>query len=109
MEQTAANGKVIYFTDSSDEGEMKPAVMLPVEIWTREKAKRIYKTVTDRDGAYSFPALSAGTYRLMVGRLNLGLQVRDRGPEGGIDSGQKVILIYIPRELGEVGGKAGGS
>lgn len=104
MEQTAANGKVLYFEDNMS--ETTPAAMVPVEIWTEVKPKRIYKTVTDRDGGYSFPALDANIYRMRVGRLQLKLEVTPRGNEGGLDAGQKVILIYIPRELGVVAGSS---
>ena len=100
MRQAEITGKVYFLAD--DQSDEATAADQRVQVLTANGQTNVYETITDKTGGYVLPNLQAGTYQLVVGRLNLELQVLDaeKAAAGG-QQAAKTILVLIPRSLGE--------
>ena len=99
MKQTQITGKVFFLAE--EENEEEAAAELRIEVWTLDGKKRLYKTTTDKAGAYILPSLEVARYRLILGRLQLELKVEEpASTEEESLKIPKIILVFIPRALG---------
>jgi len=97
MKQATIQGRVFFISES---GKGSSAGHLVVRIHTSDGKKSLQETKTDKRGQYTLSFLEVGEYQLTVGRLILRLVVEE-GKKGSDERKlPKVIMVFIPQELG---------
>jgi hypothetical protein len=74
-----------------------PIIDLPVRVWSVDKDKIIYRTRTDKDGAFKIPGLTTGRCFVFVGRVKVDMRVLAGRKE--LVAQQANWIVIMPRGL----------
>jgi hypothetical protein len=98
MQQEVIQGRVFLITE--EEGEKQVLSHLKIQLYTSDGRKRLHKTATDKDGAFTLPNVEKGDYLLKVGLLVVDLKIENQPEKSEKKSNiPKIITIFIPKEL----------
>ena len=110
METSRVKGKILYLADN--EHDEAPGAGILVGFYSEGHKKLVREARTDKNGIFRTSPLPAGRYELVVGRLALLLEVLaakgTADPDPAAIAGEpKIILIVLPRYMGETDGASG--
>ena len=89
-------GKVFLASARQGEDE-EPAPNVKVQVRELETDKVLREAITDSEGYYSLPRLEPAQYLMVIGRLNLDLNVKPE--EQPVTELPKILIVILPEEM----------